>query len=215
MYVDGNLPGRYGETHKVSALETLQFSTISVIEDVTRCVTMDSKIAGDLVYVLGTTRNELGASEYYDHLGYIGRNVPEVRPDEVIPLYRHLMQAIDNGLVASAHGIYRGGLAVHLALVALGGNQGVHIDLTQVPGNEGLRDDSLLFSESAGRFIVTLDPDNRMPFEDIFKGDRCACIGTVTDDSAMVVRGLEQQTIISVPVAELKTAWKKPFGDLI
>ncbi len=215
MYVDGNLPGRYGEIHKVSALETLQFSTISVVEDVTRCVTMDSKIAGDLVYVLGTTRNELGASEYYDHLGYIGRNVPEVRPDEVIPLYRHLMQAIENGLVASAHGIYRGGVAVHLALVALGGNQGVHIELTQMPGNEGLRDDSLLFSESAGRFIVTLDPDNRMPFEEIFKGDRCACIGTVTDDSAMVVRGLEQQTIISVPVAELKTAWKKPFGDLI
>jgi phosphoribosylformylglycinamidine synthase II len=215
MYVDGNLPGRYGEIHKVSALETLQFSTISVIEDVTRCVTMDSKIAGDLVYVLGTTRNELGASEYYDHLGYIGRNVPEVRPDEVIPLYRHLMQAIENGLVASAHGIYRGGVAVHLALVALGGNQGVHVDLTKVPGNEGLRDDSLLFSESAGRFIVTLDPNNRKPFEEIFKGDRCACIGTVTDDSAMVVRGLEQQTIISVPVAELKTAWKKPFGDLI
>ncbi len=92
-----------------------------------------------------------------------------------------------------------GGLAVHLTLVALGGNQGVHIDLTKVPGNEGLRDDSLLFSESAGRFIVTLDPDNRKPFEEIFKGDRCACIGTVTDDSAIVVRGLEQQTIISVP----------------
>ncbi len=79
MYVDGNLAGRYGETHKVSALETLQFSTISVIEDVTRCVTMDGKIAGDLVYVLGTTRNELGGSEYYEHLGYVGRNVPEVR----------------------------------------------------------------------------------------------------------------------------------------
>ena len=46
MYVDGNLAGRYGETHKVSALETLQFSAISVVEDVTRCVTMDSKVAG-------------------------------------------------------------------------------------------------------------------------------------------------------------------------
>jgi phosphoribosylformylglycinamidine synthase len=62
---------------------------------------------------------------------------------------------------------------------------------------------------------VTLDPNNRKPFEEIFKGDSCACIGTVTDDLAMVVRGLEQQTIISVPVTELKTAWKKPFGDLI
>ena len=41
MYVDGHLPGRYGEIHKISALETLQFSTISLIRDITKCVTMD------------------------------------------------------------------------------------------------------------------------------------------------------------------------------
>ena len=46
MYVDGHLAGRYGETHKVSALETLQFSTIRGVPDIDRCVTMDSKMAG-------------------------------------------------------------------------------------------------------------------------------------------------------------------------
>jgi len=118
MYVDGTLAGRYGETHKVSALETLQFSAISAVEDVTRCVTMDAKMPGDLVYILGTTCNELGGSEYYDHLGYIGRNVPRVRPNEFLPLYRNLARAIANELVASIRGIYRGGLGVHLAMVA-------------------------------------------------------------------------------------------------
>jgi phosphoribosylformylglycinamidine synthase len=215
MYVDGNLQGRYGVTHKVSALETLQFSTISVIEDVTRCVTMDSKVAGDLLYVLGTTRNELGASEYYAHLGYVGRNVPEVRPDEFIPLYRHLMQAIEKGLVASAHGIYRGGLAVHLALVAMGGNLGLQADLAHVPGSGGIRDDALMFSESAGRFIVTIDPNKRRAFEDLFQGDSCACIGVVTEEPDVIVRGTGEQTIISVPAGDLKAAWKNPFGDLI
>jgi phosphoribosylformylglycinamidine synthase len=215
MYVDGNLLGRYGETHKVSALETLQFSTISLIDDVTRCVTMDSKVAGDLIYVLGTTRNELGASEYYAHLGYIGRNVPEVRPDEFTPTYRNLMQAIENGLVASAHGIYRGGVAVHLAMVAMGGNLGLQADLRQVPGGGGTRDDLLLFSESAGRFIVTIDPDKREAFEDIFKTSPCACIGTVTDGSDLIIKGMGQQTIVEVPIADLKTAWKKLHGDLI
>jgi phosphoribosylformylglycinamidine (FGAM) synthase-like enzyme len=43
MYVDGHLPGRYGETHKVSALETLQFSVTGVIDDVSQCLTMDAK----------------------------------------------------------------------------------------------------------------------------------------------------------------------------
>jgi len=215
MYVDGNLQGRYGETHKVSALETLQFSTISLVDDVTRCVTMDSKVAGDLVYVLGTTRNELGASEYYAHLGYVGCNVPEVRPEEFTPTYRNLMHAMENALVASAHGIYRGGLAVHLAMVAMGGNLGLQADLTQVPGGGGMRADALLFSESAGRFIVTIDPDKREAFEDIFKTSPCACIGTVTDGSVLVINGTGQQTIVGVPIANLKTAWKNLHGDLI
>jgi len=215
MYVDGNLAGRYGEFHKVSALETLQFSTISVIEDVTRCVTMDGKISGDLVYVLGSTRNELGASEFYEHLGYIGRNVPEVRPDEFIPLYRNLKAAIENDLIASAHGIYRGGLAVHLAMVAMGGNLGMKVDLMQVPAKDVERDDIMLFSESAGRFIVTVDPANRQAFEKFFKGLACAGIGLLTEEPDLVVQGLEHKTIISVPVMNLKAAWKKPFGDLI
>ena len=215
MYVDGNLQGRYGETHKVSALETLQFSTISRIDDISHCVTMDSKIAGDLVYILGTTRNELGASEYYQHLGYIGRNIPEVRPEEFIPTYRNLMHAINHGLVASAHGIYRGGLAIHLAMVAMGGNLGLQADLTRVPGGNGVRDDVVLFSESAGRFIVTVDPDKCEPFEDIFEPDTCACVGTVTADTDLVIIGQENLTIVNAAIADLKTAWKKPFGDLI
>jgi len=215
MYVDGNLAGRYGETHKVSALETLQFSAISVIEDINRCVTMDAKYPGDLIYVVGTTRNELGGSEYYEHLGYIGRNVPRVRPAEFIPLYQNLRQTIEKELVASAHGIYRGGLAVHLAMVAMGGNLGLKVNLAQVPTDQNERDDHLLFSESAGRFIVTVDPAHGEAFESIFKGTPCARVGAVTEQPELVVRGGGRKTILSVPAKDLKAAWKKTFGDLI
>jgi phosphoribosylformylglycinamidine synthase subunit PurSL len=215
MYVDGYLAGRYGEIHKVSALETLQFSTISVIEDITRCVTMDSKIAGDLIYILGVTRNELGGSEYYEHLGYIGRNVPEVRTSEFIPLYRSLKYAIENELLASVHGIYRGGLAVHLAKVAMGGNLGMKINLAQIPRHDVEREDALLFSESAGRFIVTVDPANREAFEDCFKALAWGCVGTVTAEPDFVVRGVGNSVIITVSMADLKAAWNKTFGELI
>ncbi len=215
MYVDGELPGRYGETHKVSALETLQFSAISVIEDVHRCVTMDAKVPGDLVYIVGTTCNELGGSVYYEHLGYTGCNVPQVRPDEFIPLYQNLAAAIENEWVASAHGIYRGGLAVHLAMVAMGGNLGLKVDLAKVPRRRVDRDDTLLFSESAGRFIITVDPARREAFEDIFQGNGWACVGVVTEQPDLVVRGLAQQTILAVSVKNLKAAWKKTFGELI
>ena len=76
MYIDGNLEGPFGERRKVSGLPTLLFTVCSVIEDIARCVTMDAKFPGDLVYVLGETKNELGGSEYYQMMGSIGLNVP-------------------------------------------------------------------------------------------------------------------------------------------
>jgi phosphoribosylformylglycinamidine synthase len=215
MYVDGHLSGRYGETHKVSALETMQFSAVSVVNDINKCVTMDSKMPQDLVYILGTTRNELGGSEYYEHFGYMGLNVPQVFPDEFALLYRALQRAIEKELVASAHGIFRGGMGIHLAMVAMGGNLGVNVDLGRVPTDSMNRNDAILFAESSGRFIVTIDPNNRTFFEAIFKGLACACIGTVTDGTDLVIKGLDGKTLTNISVQDLKTAWKKPFEELI
>jgi phosphoribosylformylglycinamidine synthase subunit PurSL len=214
MYVDGHLPGRYGQTHKVSALATLQFSTISVINDIKKCITMDSKMPGDLVYILGITGNELGGSEYYEHLGYTGLHVPKVKPERFKKFYRALARAINEEFVASAHGIYRGGLGVHLAMVAMGGNLGMHINLAGVPVENVNRNSVILFSESAGRFIVTIDPENREPFENILKGHISACIGTVTEKQDFILNGLDDKDIINIPVKDLKAAWKKPFGGL-
>ena len=176
---------------------------------------MDSKISGDLVYVLGITRNELGASEYYEHLGYLGLNIPEVFPDAFMPLYKGVCQAICQELVASVHGVYRCGLGIHLAMVAMGGNLGMEIDLAAVPTDQADRNDTILFSETPGRFIVTVDPANRASFEEIFRELPCACIGKVSDASGLVIRGLQSRILCDIPVEELKTAWKAPFGKQV
>jgi len=215
MYVDGHLTGCYGESHKVSALETLQFSATGIIQNLHKCVTLESKVPGDLVYVVGVTSNEMGASEYYEHLGYVGCNIPKVIPQEFIKLYHALANAIDQELVASAHGVYRGGLGVHLAMVAMGGNLGMDLCLDSVPVKGCGRDDTVLFSESAGRFIITLDPGNKAPFEAIFKDLPCACIGGVTQTPELKIAGMDGKPIIAAPVSKLKKAWKASFGALI
>lgn len=215
MYVDGHLNGRYGESHKVSALESLQFSAVSVIGDVNRCVTLDPKMVDDLVYVIGTTRNELGGSEYYDLFGYVGSQVPQVRQERFMRRYKAMNRAIVDGLVASAHGIYRGGLGVHLAMKAMAGQVGLDVELAAVPAENMRRNDELLYSESAGRFIVTINPQHRQQFESLFKGLSAACIGRVTTDQRLKVRGIDGQTIIDLTVPALKSAWQKTFGDLI
>lgn len=216
MYVDGHLPGRYDETHKVSALESLQFSATSVIADITRCVTLDPKMDGDRVYVIGETRNELGASEFYDLLGYVGCRVPQVWTERFMPRYRALAQAIAQGLVASAHGIYRGGLAVHLAMKAMAGELGMAVDLARIPAaDDAGRDDVLLYAESAGRFIVTVNPLHAESFEALFQALPLACIGHTVAEPRLTVQGLSGKTVIDLSVADLKEAWRKPFGDLI
>jgi phosphoribosylformylglycinamidine synthase len=216
MYVDGHLTGAYGETHKISALETLQFSASTIVSHITRCVTMDPKASRDGVYVLGATRNELGGSEYYAHFGYVGLHIPQVFPEEFLPLYRALAAAIEHGLVASCHGIYSGGLAVHLALTAMAGDIGMEIDLSHLPVEESLRDDQSLFSESAGRFIVTVENDHAEAFEALMAELPAACIGITTIESgSLEIRKGNAPPFLSVPVSELKAAWKKPFGALI
>ena len=214
MYVDGHLIGPYGETRKVSALPTLQFSCTSIVDDITQCITMDAKEPGDLVYVLGTTKNELGGSEYYEHLGYVGLHVPQLHPRVAMAGYRALHQAIKGGLVASCHGIYRGGLAVHMALVAAGGEVGITMDLGTVNG-EGIHGTAgVLYSESPGRFIVTVAPEDQSAFETIMKGVSLACVGTVTNEPSLIVTDHSGEPCIHISIEDVKAAWKGTFAEL-
>jgi phosphoribosylformylglycinamidine synthase len=215
MYVDGHLPGRYGEIHKVSALESLQFSATSVIDDVDRCLTLDAKLADDLVYVLGATRDELGASEYYQMFGHVGCHVPQVTPEAFMALYRALAAAIADGQVASCHGIYRGGLGVHLAMSAMAGGLGLSVDLAEIAGEEAGGNDCLLYSESAGRFVVTIDPARQATFEAGLGDLPWACVGRVTAEPRLKITGINGNIIIDLTLSALKQAWQKPFGDLI
>ena len=90
-----------GDT-KISVPPTLLFSVIA-LPDVRRAVTMDVKQPGDLVFVLGETRAELGGSEYYAMHGAIGNRVPHVAAARARVLYEALSQAIQRGLVSACH----------------------------------------------------------------------------------------------------------------
>jgi phosphoribosylformylglycinamidine (FGAM) synthase-like enzyme len=221
MYVDGHLKGEFGERVKVSALETVQVSATSVIEDITKCVTMDPKVSGDLVYVLGATANELGASEYYESFDKVGVNVPHVHFDAFKVVYKTLQKAIETELVASSHALARGGLAVHLSYMTMAGGLGLDLNLSGLPTDTGkgeLFNETLLFSESAGRFIVTVSKENKAVFEKLFKGMAVACIGSVTDDhDHLKILGLDKEKtpLIDLSTAELEKAFNKTFGEMI
>ena len=216
MYVDGHLEGAFGERTKVSALETVQFSATSIVNDVKKCVTLDPKVPGDKVYALGTTRDELGASEYYEMFGKTGLNVPKVDFASFKVVYKALEKAIDKEILASCHAVARGGMGVHLSVMAMAGGLGMDIDLSAVPGSEaGLTPDKILFSESAGRFLVTVAPDQAPTFEKLCKGLPCACIGTVTDAAGTLLIRNGGTTLAELSIDALDAAFNKTFGDKI
>jgi phosphoribosylformylglycinamidine synthase len=91
----------------------------------------------------------------------------------------------------------------------------MEINLANVPRADADLDHVVLYSESPGRFIVTIDPKQRSSFEARLAGLPCACIGQVTPGPDFVVNGLDGRPVIHMPVSELKAAWKRPFGDLV
>jgi phosphoribosylformylglycinamidine synthase subunit PurSL len=217
MYVDGHLEGAFGERIKVSALETVQFSATSVVADVMRCLTLDPKVPGDFVYVAGITGNELGASEYYDLFGKTGRHIPRVNFSANKILYKTVEKAIQTEMPASCHAVARGGLGIHLALMVMAGQLGMQIDLSKVPAAaDTLSDDVLLFSESAGRFIITVGPDQKTVFEKLCKGLAVHCVGTVTEKKdGLQIKGTHGDMIVNLSCEALADAFNKPFGDMI
>jgi len=213
MYIDGNLEGPYGEKRKISGLPAMMFTACSRIDDIRKCVTMDAKRPDELVYILGMTKDELGASEFYQMLGYIGRNVPKVDIEGFWKYYLILSKAIDMGLISSCHAVGRGGLSVHLCLVSMAGELGMEIDLSKVPKEDSLSISKILYSESAGRFIITVSPDKREEFEKLFSGISCiSCIGKTTDRRFRIF--FSDELIIDEDIMELKRCWKRTFGEM-
>ncbi len=207
---------------KISVPPTLLLSAIGQIDDVREALTLDPKQAGDVVYILGETGPHTGASEYFRYLGeseglrpdlgqpapYLGSNPPMVDTAKTVPLYAALHGAIQAGLVRSAATPNKGGLAVTLARCALAADLGLEIDLDNCPGIAGLEDDVALFSESNGRFVVTLAADQAEDFERHIEGTAWSRTGVVTDEPRLVIRR-DGQTLVDSDLDSLRARFKE------
>jgi len=211
---------------KISVPPTLLVSAIGQIDDATDAVTLDFKLAGDVVYLLGTTRDETGGSEYFRLRGeldralrepgapapYVGNKVPGVNPDETLPLYRALEDAMRLKIVRSAATPAKGGLATAIARSAMAGELGAELDLGAAPDLLALPDDVALFSESNGRFLVTVGADDARAFESLFAGLPCRRVGHVTADPRVAIT--LGKSSLALTVADMKSAYKETLAHV-
>ncbi len=192
---------------KISIPPTVLFSVLGVMDDVKRAVTSDFKKPGDRIYILGFTSRELAGSELADELGVTCNTLPKVDAESAILRYRKLHQLINARMISACHDLSDGGLAVALAEMCIGGRLGARIDLNRVPADQELSLTELLYSESASRLLVTVDPARAEVLEDVFGAD-AAFLGEVNASGELVVAHEGKPVIDGIPVEELARAFK-------
>jgi len=192
---------------------TLLVSAMGMMADAEAAVTMDAKRSGDIVYVIGTTKAELGGSHYAELVGIPGKP-PGFDGEAALAAYRRFHQAVTDGLIASAHDTSEGGLAVAFAETAFAGGCGLEVNVRSLKVDGDMSDVERLFSESNSRLVVTVSPDGAAAFEQAMADSPCARIGTVTDTGRLVCVGIDDRIVIDEPIEELKAVWQAPLKDI-
>ncbi len=192
--------------------DTLLISAMGVIKDSSKAVSMDFKKDGNCIYIVGNTYNELGGSEYYKSIGYLGNDAPKVNPQQAKKTMDNLSKASEKGLVKACHDLSEGGLGVAVAEMAFAGGKGARINLGKVPLGEKInRDDYILFSESNSRFLVEVAPEDADNFEKTLGDVAFARIGEVISMNSLQVFGIKDDIILKTETEKLKRAWQKPL----
>jgi phosphoribosylformylglycinamidine synthase len=192
------------------------------VDDVGRCVTMDLKAAGNRLYLVGTTRNELGGSHFAVVSGLSGGQVPTVDPAQARTTFRAVHAAIRQGMVRACHDLSEGGLAVAAAEMAFAGDLGAVIRLVDVPVDGDVGDTTSaeatvvrLFSESNTRFLCEVPVDAAAKFEETLAGVPHRWIGEVSESPRLTIRTAGTPDlgppVIDAALADLKEAWQAPL----
>jgi len=197
---------------QIAIPSTLLISAMSIVDDVNKCVTMDVKKAGNLLFIAGETKNELGGSHYYKINDQLGANVPKVDLETGPKIAAKICEAIADGLIVSCHDCSEGGLAVALAEMGFAGGLGIEADLRGLPkSNNCSRIDAQLFSESNSRYIVEVEPENYDTFAKLMLNLPFGQIGKVTEEKTLLIKGQDGKAVIKADLSSLKEAWQKTF----
>ncbi len=199
-YVSGNV-SLYNETADGAIPPTPVLMGIGLVDDIRKCVTSDMKKEGT-IWIVGRTKEEMGASLYYRTLGIECKNVPTTDFSSFIPRMEQLIQAIENGEVVACHDVSNGGLALTIIEMAMSGT-GAEINL-----NSDLRDDIELFSESNGRWVVQVAPGFESKFEKRF--DFAEKIGDVNDK---IIFNKNGEQIAKLQIDKVRKEWTNPIWE--
>lgn len=202
--ISGNV-SLYNETDGVAVYPTPMIGMVGLIEDLAHITTQAFKAAGDHIILIGETKADFNGSELQKmELGKIEGKLMDFDLAVEKENQANVLKAIKAGLIASAHDLSEGGLAVGLMESVF--DTGLGFDVTVA------MDKTLLFSETQSRFILTVKPENVAAVEAIF-GSAAAQIGTVTADAVAKIAAVNET--ITLDIKEVQTKWEEAIPCLL
>ena len=179
---------------------------LGYIEDYTKAITMKIKEEGSKLFLVGSRKDELGGSVYYDVNKEVGANVPKVNFEKEEKRIYAIIDCINQGLLLSCHDISDGGILVSLSEMILGGEAdgkigaSVNLDFTDLATSKSL------FSESSG-FVFEVNEENVAKVKSIFEEYKLNLkdIGKTGRNKLNITK--QDKEIINLSIEDIKKAW--------
>ena len=186
--VTGGNVSFYNQTVKdgieIPVFPTPTIGMIGILEDKDRIMTLDFKLKGDLIFIIGDCVNDIASSEYLaTYHGIKASPAPHFDLEKEFAMQNMVKGLIQNELINAAHDVADGGLYVTLVEMSFPRELGFDI----VTDSE-IREDAFLFGESQGRVVVTVNEDHEEDFIEfmIDSGVSFTLLGHVTKGKMMV-----------------------------
>jgi phosphoribosylformylglycinamidine synthase len=194
----------YNESAQGAIPPSPMISCLGVLQDVSKAVTYDLKRPDSLLVCIGERKDECGGSVYYQLHDALGSQLPQPDLQQFTNEIHAVHDAIEKGLVLSAHDISEGGIAVALSEMSFKNRIGV---IVQVPGD--LADDKKLFGETGG-FVLEVSRDKLKEIKKIFNDHHVVvhALGETTP-----VPQLKMNDVIDMSIIEAKNAWENGLRD--
>ncbi|MCC4371379.1 phosphoribosylformylglycinamidine synthase subunit PurL [Limosilactobacillus reuteri] len=197
--ISGNV-SLYNENNGQAIHPTPMVGMVGLLKNIDRVIPSFVQHPGDKVYLVGQTRDDYAGSELQKMMtGDISGIVKSFDLHHVHQYMQRLLTTMENGLVSSAHDLSEGGLGVALAETVFKTDLGLKIDLADQPA-------ARLFSETPGRFIVTVAPEKATEFEQAL-GEDAHLIGEVTNSHWLMVKLANSE--LNENVAKLQKTWEE------
>lgn len=206
--IGGNV-SLYNETNGVAVYPTPVVGMVGLVHELEHITTQQFKNSGDAIYVIGEAKADWGGTELQKLLhGNIFGPAPSIDLQVESRRQQQLLSAIREGVVASAHDLAEGGLAVALAESLFGSNG--------LGANVLLKGDVTiaLFSETQSRFLVSVPQEKKEQFENIVT--EAVLIGEVVDNGLLTaVCNESNEKVLEENIKDLESAWKGAIPCLL